>query len=149
MKKKDLNPPTYLCVAILLMVALHLLFPLMKFRLFPWSLLGLIPLGAGIALNLIADGAFKTERTTVKPFETSSALITNGVFRITRNPMYLGFVFMLTGIALLMESLSPFLVILIFIPFVQIYYIRAEERMLENTFQDAWESYSRQVRRWI
>lgn len=47
--------------------------------------------------------------TTVKPFQESTALITDGVFRLSRNPMYLGFVLVLTGIATLLGSLTPWL----------------------------------------
>ena len=103
-------PPTYLLASIVAMVALHFLLPGMKLISFPWRLLGIVPFVVGVALNLLADGAFKRRRTTVKPFEESSALVTEGVFRITRNPMYLGFVLILLGIALGLGSLVPFAV---------------------------------------
>jgi len=149
MKFKGVLPPTYLCIAIVVMVGLHLLLPLIKLQLYPWSLLGIIPLLLGIAINLIADGAFKANDIIVKPFEESNVLITTGVFRISRNPMYLGFVLMLTGIAVLLESLSSFFVIPAFLVFTQVHFIRVEEKMLEETFQDAWISYKKKVRRWI
>jgi len=149
MKNKTILPPACLCTAIIVMLVLHLLLPLIKYQIFPWNLLGLIPLGLGVVFNLVADAAFKKADTTVKPFEKSTLLITDGVFRVSRNPMYLGFILMLSGIALLLESLSPFLMIPVFFVVIQIYYIRAEERMLEETFQDGWASYTKQVRRWI
>lgn len=149
MLRKRILPPTWLCIALLVMAALHLLVPLKKLGLYPWSLLGLIPLAAGIVLNLIADAAFKAGNTTVKPFEASAALITHGVFRFTRNPMYLGFALILLGTALLLESLSAFLVVPAFVLFMHFRYILAEEVMLDELFQENWQSYTQRVRRWI
>lgn len=133
----------------MLMALLHLLIPLVKFVPPLWNLLGILPLACGIALNLLADRAFHQAETTVKPFETSSALLTTGVFRASRNPMYLGYVLILIGVGLLLRSLTPFLVIPVFCFFMARVFIRAEERMLRETFGPAWESYVGQVRRWI
>jgi len=149
MKCKGVLPPTYLFISIVIMGGLHFLLPLVKLHIFPWSLLGIIPLFSGIAINLIADGAFKAKDTTVKPFVESKVLITNGVFRISRNPMYLGFVLILSGIALLMESLSPFFIVPLVFCFMHFYFILDEERMLEERFGQAWISYKKHVRRWI
>ena len=62
-------PPTYLLMAILLMIVLHIVLPLTTVVSFPWSLAGLAPLLTGLALNILADRSFKRHRTTVKPFE--------------------------------------------------------------------------------
>ena len=86
MKDKKVLPPTYLLVAIVLMLVLHFLIPVHKLVPMPWNILGVIPLACGIALNLVADRAFRQAQTTVKPFEESTALITTGAFRITRHP---------------------------------------------------------------
>jgi len=148
-KSRSVLPPTYLLVALVLMALLHFLVPIVKFVPIPWNLLGIVPLAAGIALNLLADRDFHRAETTVKPFETSSALVTTGVFRITRNPMYLGYVLILLGVGLLLRSATPFLVIPVFGLFMARVFIGEEERMLEETFGAAWQSYARQVRRWI
>jgi protein-S-isoprenylcysteine O-methyltransferase Ste14 len=132
-----------------IMVVLHFLFPVSKIIPFPWSLLGVIPLSFGLVINLIADRAFKKHATTVKPFEESTALITAGVFRFSRNPMYLGFVLILLGIATLMGSLTPYLVIPPFAVLMNVLFIRVEERMLEATFGESWLEYSSRVRQWL
>jgi protein-S-isoprenylcysteine O-methyltransferase Ste14 len=132
-----------------MMAALHFLLPLKKIILFPFNLLGAIPLALGIAFNLIADRAFKKNKTTVKPFEKSTVLITGGVFGISRHPMYLGFVLILTGIAILMGSLMPYLVIFAFAILMDAIFVRAEEEMLEETFGETWLKYKRRVRRWL
>jgi protein-S-isoprenylcysteine O-methyltransferase Ste14 len=136
-------------MSILIMVALHFLFPVFKIILLPWNFLGILPLLFGLLVNFIVDRAFKKHRTTVKPFEKSTALITSGVFRFSRNPMYLGFVLILMGIATLMGSLTPYIVVLGFAILMDIIFIRAEEQMLQSTFGEDWMEYKKKVRRWI
>ena len=131
------------------MVLLHLLFPAAEILTYPWRLLGCIPLLLGIILNLLADRAFKVNHTTVKPFEESTRLITSGVFRLSRHPMYLGMVLILVGIALLMGTLTPFLIIPVFVYLIDLVFVRSEEQMLADKFDDAWHKYQAIVRRWI
>lgn len=149
MKKSGPLPPTYLFVSIVVMLALHFLAPGMKLVPFPWRLLGIVPFLIGIVLNLSADQAFKEHETTVKPFETPSALVTQGVFRITRNPMYVGFVLLLLGIAVGLGALVPFAVIPVFAVLMDVVFIKEEERALQEEFGDAWQAYKSSVRRWI
>ena len=82
----------------------------------------------------MADRALIKHHTTVKPFEESTALITTGVFRISRHPMYFGMVLILVGIALLMGSLAPYVVIPIFAIVMDRVFIKIEERMFEEIF---------------
>jgi protein-S-isoprenylcysteine O-methyltransferase Ste14 len=149
MTSKRVLPPTYLLAFIVVMIALRFLLPMAMIVPFPWSLFGLVLLAAGILINLIADKAFTKANTTVKPFEESAVLITDGAFRISRHPMYLGFVLILIGIAVIMGTLTPFFAIPVFAALMDIVFIRAEERMLEDTFGRTWLEYKRGVRRWI
>ncbi len=149
MEHKGPLPPTYLIVSIVAMVGFHLLWPGMQLLPFPWNLFGILFLAIGCFLNLTADAAFKKRQTTVKPSETSSALVTDGVFRVTRNPMYLGFVLILVGIGLFMGSLTPFAVIPLLGVLMDVMFIRAEERMLEEEFGDRWVRYKDETRRWV
>jgi protein-S-isoprenylcysteine O-methyltransferase Ste14 len=142
-------PTTYLLVAILLSIGLHFLVPIIYIIPSPWNLIGLIPLFFGIWINISADRAFKRASTTVKPFEESNVLIQDGAFRLSRNPMYLGFVSILLGISLLLRSLSPFLIPFFFAIVVTIVFIRVEERMLEEKFSEEWKQYRSLVRKWI
>ena len=149
MKTKKVLPPTYLLIAIMLVLAFHFVLPVYKFVPVPWNILGVVPLACGVALNLVADGAFHQAQTTVKPFEESMALITTGAFRISRNPMYLGYVLILVGVALIVRSLTPYVVILVFAILMDRVFIRVEEQMLEKQFDQAWLEYAQSVRRWI
>jgi protein-S-isoprenylcysteine O-methyltransferase Ste14 len=148
-EKKRLLPPTYLLLAIVTMAALHVVAPWRHLVAFPWTLLGLVPIGVGVALNLIADGQLKKHGTTVKPFEESSSLVTTGAYRICRHPMYLGFALILGGLATVLGSVTPFVVVPEFIALVETTFIGAEEKMLEATFGDAWRAYKAKVGRWI
>jgi protein-S-isoprenylcysteine O-methyltransferase Ste14 len=151
-RKKDMKKPsplTYFLLAIILSVALHFLLPLQQVIVFPWRLVGLVSLLVGIVLNLLADQALKKHGTTVKPFEKSRALVTDGVFRISRNPMYLGMTLVLLGIALLLGSLTPLAVVILVPILFDRVFISPEEKMLEQTFGDPFREYRKRVRRWI
>jgi protein-S-isoprenylcysteine O-methyltransferase Ste14 len=149
MGRKKTLPPIYFLVAIVLAVALHLLLPLQQLLVFPWRLAGLFPLGLGIALNLMADQAFKEHNTTVKPFEQSSTLVTTGVFAVSRNPMYLGMALVLLGIAMLLGSFPPFAVVVALPVLLDRLFISPEEKMLQHTFGDQFREYRDRVRRWL
>ncbi len=149
MPKRPILPPAYFLASLVLMAALAFALPIAVIVAWPWRAAGLIPIAAGVWLNLAADRAFEARGTTVKPFEPSSALVTDGVFRLSRNPMYLGMVLILVGIAIALGDLSPFLVCFGFAAAIEMRFIRVEERMLAETFGDAWTSYRAKTRRWI
>ena len=149
MLSKKIFPPTYLLISILAMLGLGLLFP--NPQVIPpfWNLLGLLPLVLGVWLNLSAEGAFHQAHTTVEPFAQSSALVTNRVFQITRNPMYLGFSLILLGIAILLRSLLPYLVVAAFVLLIARVFIRVEEQMLADRFGDQYKAYQKKTHRWL
>ena len=66
-----------------------------------------------------------------------------------RHPMYLGFVLILGGIAILLGSVTPYGIVVGFAVFIDLNFIRIEERMLEAEFGDKWMSYKAKVRRWV
>ena len=149
MNRSKILPPTYLLIALLAMPTLHFLVPIVKIISFPWNTLGVIFLLCGVALNLVSDRRFHQVGTTVKPFEESSTLIINGIFSLSRNPMYLGFALLLGGVALFLGSLSPLIILPIFVFLIEKNFIISEEKLLEKTFGQAYLEYKRKVRRWI
>jgi protein-S-isoprenylcysteine O-methyltransferase Ste14 len=149
MKSKRVLPPTYLLVSIVVIVALHLLLPVVTVVPLPWNVIGITPLALGIAINIVADNALHKADTTVKPFEESSALVTSGAYRISRHPMYLGFALVLLGVAILMGSLTPYIVIPAFVVLMDRVFIQVEERVLEARFGGMWQAYKQKTRRWI
>ncbi len=142
-------PPAYLLAAILLMLGLHFMFPITQMVPALWRLIGLLPLALGIVMNFAAEGQFHRADTTVRPFEESSSLVTDGFYRFSRNPMYLGMVLILWGVALLLGSLTLFGVIPLFLWWISIQFIRREEQMLSTQFGQDWLEYKARVRRWI
>lgn len=146
---KKILPPTYVLLAILLIVALHFLY--LGNMIVPryWNLLGILPIGFGIWINLSADRAFHRAQTTVKPFEEPAALIVDGTYGISRHPMYLGFVAILIGVAILLGSLTPYLIVIPFAVLMDVVFIRVEEQNMARKFDTDWVAYKQKVRRWI
>lgn len=114
-----------------------------------WNLLGLLPLALEIIINMNADHIFQQANTPVCPFELSSTLVKNGPDRLSRNPMYLGFVLALFGVAMLLRSLTPYLVVIAFGLLMDRMFIRMEEQNLVARFGTEWTEYKRRTRRWL
>ena len=144
-----LLPPVYFLAALALAVLASFLFPFPVLIPPAARIAGLLPVVVGIALNLAADRQFKRRGTTVKPFQRSSALITDGVFRWSRNPMYLGMVLIVAGIALLEGTAIAWVGVAALAIIFDQAFIRREERMLEETFGAEFEAYTRRARRWL
>ena len=142
-------PPVVLLITIVLLGAVHLWLPLARLIELPLGLVGLVAVGLGVYLNLAADGLLKRHHTTVKPFEASETLVSSGVYGVSRHPMYLGFVLILGGIAALLGSASPWLVVAAFAVLMDRTYVRVEESMLQAQFGEEWTAYQKAVRRWV
>ena len=142
-------PPVYFLVAILAIAALHRWLPLATVIVAPYTYVGAVIIGVGLVLNLVSVRLFAVHSTAIKPFEESSSLVTGGFYRITRNPMYLGMVIILIGIAALFGTLASFVPIPIFAWLIQTHFILKEEAMLADTFGDEYLAYKDRVRRWI
>jgi protein-S-isoprenylcysteine O-methyltransferase Ste14 len=149
MNKPKVMPPSYFLIALLAIPLLHFMLPLLKIIPSPWNLFGMLFILVGIAFELTADRLFRQAGTTVTPYDESQVLVTRGVFQITRNPMYAGFALLLVGVATLFGTLTPFLVVPVFIILIEQRFIKTEEKMLENTFGAAYLNYKEKVRRWI
>ncbi len=149
MSQNKVLPPTVLFGAIITELAFHYLLPLVKIFVFPYNILGLLPLVLGSVINVVADNQFKKAKTTVKPFQESTALITTGAFGISRNPMYLGFVLILLGLNILLGSVTPIIAVILYAIAIQRLYISVEESMLAEKFGSDWLNYKSRVRPWI
>jgi protein-S-isoprenylcysteine O-methyltransferase Ste14 len=142
-------PPTILFIALLLMLVSHFLFPIFQVVLGFWRFLGFLPLLSGLILSFGAERQFHQLGTTVHPFKDSSILVSDGFFRFSRNPMYLGMALILLGAALLFGSLTPLGIFAFFIGWIDTQFIRLEEEKLSAQFGQDWLEYKAQVRRWI
>jgi protein-S-isoprenylcysteine O-methyltransferase Ste14 len=105
--------------------------------------------GAGI--DLFSAISFRLARTTVNPMrpEKSSALVTSGAYRFSRNPMYVGLVFVLVAWAVFLGSAWALAGPLAFALYIDRFQIAPEERVLAATFGAAYVAYKSSVRRWL
>ena len=113
--------------------------------------LALVVLLAGVAICLAGVLSFRRARTTVNPLkpETASALVSSGVYRYTRNPMYLGFATVLIAWSILLAWPPALLGVLGFVMYMNIFQIGPEERALTSLFGREFTRYCSQVRRWL
>jgi len=111
--------------------------------------LGWLWLAAGLMLFTWTLWTFYRRRTTVNPYAAASVLCTDGPFRFSRNPIYLGDWFILVGVALLLNTVWP----LAFAPLIWLMLrfgvIRHEEAHLKAKFGDTYGDYTSRVRRWL
>jgi len=144
-------PPTYFWAAVAMMVALHFLWPGVKGLLArPWNWIGgAAVIIAGTALAWLPELQFKRVATEIKPFRESSHLVTDGLFRVSRNPMYLGMALALVGVFVVLASLTPAVMVPVFVVVMTVRFVLPEERDLERQFGDEYVEYTRRVRRWI
>lgn len=106
-------------------------------------------LSAVIALLAVASLVFA--RTTISPFDPSrtSALVTGGIFRITRNPLYLSLLLLLVAYALRLGSWVTWLGPALFVTYITRFQIIPEERILTVKFGSAYLAYKTRTRRWV
>lgn len=131
------------------MWALHVWLPIARIVPVPWSYGGAVLVILGLALAAIGSSLFRRAGTPVVPFERSTVLVTNGPYRFTRNPMYLGLVLILLGVAALFGTLGAFLPIPVFVWIIHTRFIVGEERFLEEIFGEQYLAYKARVRRWL
>lgn len=137
----------FICLAV--MSALDWLWPIARFDDFPFRYLGILPVGVGLWIGLDAERQFAAIRANLNPFRDPTALVTDGLFRHSRNPMYLGIVIFLAGVALLLGSLSPAIAVGAFLVIVDRCYVAGEERRLARVFGADYAAYQTRTRRWI
>lgn len=137
-------------VAIMMAVAMWLAArPLPPFGARLWLALLVFLLGAAICLA--GALSFRRARTTVNPLkpETASTLVIAGVYRHTRNPMYLGFALALLAWSIALASPLSLLGVLAFVLYMNRFQIAPEEQALRHLFGAQFDSYCAQVRRWV
>jgi protein-S-isoprenylcysteine O-methyltransferase Ste14 len=148
-KKPKILPPVYFLATVIIMMVLDYYLPIKILLRDASAGIGWIILLFGGVSTIGSAGAFRRAGTPVTPFEPSTALVTSGFFKFTRNPMYLGMVLALIGVALILGSLAAFLPIPVFAWWIQSRFIKREETFLEETFGDAYREYRAKVRRWL
>jgi len=113
--------------------------------------LGGVLVGTGLYLDGRGILAFRKAKTTVNPIalDKASALVTTGVYGITRNPMYVGLASLLTALAFLLSDLWLLFGPLAFVLYINLFQIGPEERVMQAKFGQAFTAYKARVKRWI
>jgi len=106
---------------------------------------------AGLAVNVLPKLAFQRVGTTVNPLRPAvcTHLVTSGIYRYTRNPMYLGRAVILLGWALYLHNAAALMAIPAFMLYITRFQIQPEERHLSARFPDAYAAFCKQASRWL
>ncbi|MDJ0975047.1 MAG: isoprenylcysteine carboxylmethyltransferase family protein [Planctomycetota bacterium] len=116
---------------------------------FPWRHLAWGVVLLGVALAVAGLERFHRAGTPHDPYAQPEALVTGGVYRFTRNPMYLGLTVVLVGLAVWIATWPAFLVPPVFLLVIRVAFVPREERRLEARFAAAYLDYKARVRRWL
>jgi len=145
-------PPVALVIIAALLIWLGAFyFPTLNFQfplptIIPWiiGLFGALACGLGVL-------EFNRAKTTVNPTKpgSTSSLVKSGIYARTRNPMYVGFVLILTGWAVAVANVASFLILPLFVVYMNKFQIKPEERALSSIFGDDFKAYCSEARRWI
>ena len=121
--KRIIYPPMWLALGIVVQFVCNEYFPGARFTSQGGQIAGSLVLLAGLAMLVVAGGLFKQADTDLIPFKDVRALVTTGVYRYTRNPMYLGMALVLLGCAIVVGVATAFLIPVIFVVIIQYRFI--------------------------
>ena len=145
-------PPLALFLGSALLVLALAALQVASFRaMYVWRTAGVLLIAAGVLVAVLGVLEFRRAGTTVNPMspERASNVVTSGVYRWSRNPMYLGMASVLAGLALAVGSATGLLVTAGFCAYLSRFQIAPEERRLLEVFGEPYARYLRQVRRWL
>ena len=147
--KKRIPPPLIAMLCILIIFLSKSIFPSFVFS---YKLqLGIFVSTIGFLLLIVSIKSFIDNKTTINPLnlKKSTYLVTSGVFRFSRNPMYLGMLLFLLGTAIILNIIGGLIISILFIFYMNFFQIIPEEKALENLFGKNYRNYRKTVRRWI
>ncbi len=144
-----LLPPVVVLMAISLMLVLHAQWPIAHWLVSPFNWIGWVLVACGFAAANWHARLFRHLNTNINTFGEPGSLTREGLFRRTRNPMYLGMLVCLIGVACVLGSLSPLVGPLGFFVLANFWYIPIEEKAMANKFADEYLDYKHTVPRWV
>ena len=104
---------------------------------------------AGVLVSFAGAGLFVQHRTAIIPYKPAARLVTSGIYRWTRNPMYLGLALLYAGLAILSNSLLALILLAPVLAIVQTQVVAREEAYLHRAFGSEYVAYRNRVRPWI
>ena len=114
-----------------------------------WRVLGLPLILGGLLIGFLGFRAMRQAETNVDPRQPTTAIVTEGPYRFTRNPLYLSMTLVYAGITALANALPAAVLLPIVLRIMRRGVIEREERYLERKFGDEYRAYQQQVRRWL
>ncbi|MFC3052815.1 methyltransferase family protein [Kordiimonas pumila] len=114
-----------------------------------YSLSGGLVMALGLLIAIVANRQFKRARTTILPGDKPTKLVTTGMFRRSRNPMYIAMTVVLAGYWSWVGGYSPFGVLVLFLLVMRYRFIAMEEKHLLHTFGADYQAYCMRTRRWL
>lgn len=144
-----MTPPTHFLVSLLAVVGVHVAVPFGRVSILALQWVGVVLILIGVGSNVVASRLFERRGIAIRPGSRSGVLATGGLFRLSRNPMYLGMALILAGAALALGSLSGLVVTGVFVAVADRAFIRYEEALLDAEFGQEYADYQARVRRWI
>ncbi|WP_323750408.1 isoprenylcysteine carboxylmethyltransferase family protein [Marinobacter sp.] len=153
MDRLELKIPPVAQVVIIagFMWILAVLLPPLGITLSASALVALFLASTGVAFALLGVWEFRSAGTTVDPRapDQSANLVTSGVYRISRNPMYVGFMLLLIGWGVFLGNIASFLLLPVFVMYMNRFQIAPEERYMREKFGEEYRHYEAAVRRWV
>jgi protein-S-isoprenylcysteine O-methyltransferase Ste14 len=110
---------------------------------------GVVVMIAGLYVMIWGIAMFRKAMTAIFPNQPANELVTDGAYRFTRNPMYVGFTLVFVGAAFIRDSAWPLVVLPLILGLLYLLVIRREEAYLSDAFGEQYASYCRRVRRWF
>jgi len=125
--------------------------PALDFELPYAPLIAVLTAVPGLVIAVAGVREFRRRSTTVNPMKPgeASSMVTNGVYRLTRNPMYLGLACCVFAWGLYLQNFASLLGVVLFVTYMTLFQIKPEERALQKSFGEQYGHYISQVRRWI
>ena len=149
MKQKIISiPPTYFGCCIIINIFLYFFIPKMNLIIFPMNLFGIFLMLFGFFLISSPYYLFKKYNTPEK-YEKSTCVVETGLYKYSRNPMYLGGLFFLTGLSVLLGNIISFISPILFFIIMNWMFIPYEEEKMEKEVGQKYSDYKRKVRCWL
>ncbi len=146
---KKMIPLAMMLICLVLMILWHWAGPSWRFFRPPVTYFGMLPILIGLILLSLGLHRLIKAGTTVKAFHRPARLVTDGIYRHTRNPIYLGLALLLLGACIFFSARCLLVPVAIFVIVADRWIIPAEERMLLEKFGREYEDYRGKIRRWL
>jgi protein-S-isoprenylcysteine O-methyltransferase Ste14 len=143
------RPPRIALALLLSAATAHYLLPVHTLKLFNNTIIAVVLGAAGFAVMMQAWWQFRVRQVAIRPTAKTARLLTDGIYRFSRNPMYLGMSTMIAAVAVFAGTLPFYAAFLVYIVIIDRGFCRYEEEKLAKEFPTEYPGYRQNVRRWL